>query len=170
MKSSINRQKAKLRSLLLVLLCTTFITSPVLAKSKKPEETISRCKKLALDASEMAVRAMFNCDYLYAQQSLNLVNEATDLLAEVNRSAQITMDSRIAVSVYNACIYLKAAISNIVRASEHIASQKPDPDVIHAVNLLADFCESAQKRNKSSIKIALDIISGISESKDTYSK
>ncbi len=170
MKNSIVRQKAQLRSLVLVLLFTIFIVSPVTAASETPEETLAWCASLAIDASEMALKAQMACDYPTAQIALNMADEAAYLVEKVSRLAHDTANPQLAWSAYNVCNQVAAAIANVIRAAKHIESHSLNSDDVHAADFLIDVCESAQKSNNVSMELALMPISGIPQGAEAHSK
>jgi len=170
MKNFLNWSGVRLGFILFGLLCSAFTASSVLAESETPEETLTWCESLALDASEQAFKAQVTCDYPTAHQALSLANEAAYLAAKVSRFAQDTANSRLALSAYNVCNQVKSANADVAKAAQYIATQSPNPDAVHAAKLLLEDCEVVQKTNNVSMEIALMPLSEIPEGAEAYSK
>ena len=99
-----------------------------------------------------------------------MANEAAYLAAKVSRLAQDTENPRLALSAYNVCNQVKSANTNVVKAAQHIVTQSPDPDDVHAAKLLLEDCEVAQKTKNASMEIALITLLGTPEGAVAYSK
>ncbi len=170
MKASIKRLRSKFLSLFVGLICINFAASTALGEGNTPEETLAWCKNLAIEASQMAFEAQVTCDYPMANLALSLVDEAAYHVARVSRHAQNTENSQLGLSAYNACNQVEVCIDDVIRAAQHIASNSPNPDVVHASKFLLDACEQMKNANKSSMEIALRPLWDIALSAEVYSK
>ena len=152
------------------LLCTTFIASNVLAMSETPEKTLAWCEKVATEASEMAFKAQVTCDYSTVNQAYNLADEAAYLAGEVSRAVENTANKQLALSAYNVCHQVEAAIAKVIMAAQYIVTHSPNPDEVHAADVLLDYCKVTQKENQASMEMALAPFSNISERAEAYSE
>ena len=75
--------------------CSFLLFSVGLLNAASPYEKLNKAEALAVKASQIAIKAMENCDTRAAKKAINLVNQAAPLVLEATTDAQEMKDARL---------------------------------------------------------------------------
>ena len=99
-----------------------------------------------------------------------MVDDAAHLAGELNSKGQETVNQELAWAVTNTCNQIESAIVNLMKAAKRIACCSRDLGVCQASENLSAFCISMQRKNESSVNMALLTLAGVVEKAEAYAK
>lgn len=155
MRRFLKYQRHMLGALLGGVLAVALLVSSVPAEEMAAEEKLKSADALLINAYEMASKARETSDIHLAQKALELINEASALLAEIASIAQDTGNTDLAQAAMNVIRNLMGVINQVIDAAQYIAHTSTDSRTVAAAKEILGGVEEVQNLNRTTIDTAL---------------